>query len=447
MKVETVIKLNRFVPRPYQKEICHAFENLDYKKMVIVAPRRMGKDLVAFNLVIRAALKRVGLYLYLLPTAVQARRVLFEGMTVEGKKFIDFIPSELIKRINMQQMLIELTNNSIIQFAGSENYTSLRGTNPLGCIFSECAYQHPEAYPTMRPILLANDGFAIFISTPFGENHFHTLYKIAEANPKEWYSCLLTVRETQHISEEEIQREIDSGEMSPDLAQQEYYCSFSTGAIGAYYAKYLANMELNHQIGTVDWEPDFPVHSAWDLGMRDSTVILMFQQIGNSIHIIDMYENSGVGLEHYINVLQAKQYSWGKHFAPHDIAVREFTSGGLTRLEKAARLGIKFIVAPNISIIDGIESVRTTLPRIHIDEVKCKKLISAIRDYRKEYDTKLKVYKNHPLHDNNSHACDALRYLCLSLPKLRNTADPVALEKRYNEARYGSNSNLPPMFR
>jgi len=445
MGIETVIKLNKFSPRPYQKELCRAFES-GYKKIVAVMHRRAGKDVVAFNLMIRAALKRVGLYYYLLPTAVQARRVLFEGMTSDGKKFLDFIPDELIKRINKQQMLIELKNGSSICFLGSESFDSLRGQNPVGVVVSEVAYSHPQVYPTIRPILLANNGWIIFISTPNGQNHFYTLYNIAQANPEEWYSTLLTVNDTQQISEEEIRREVESGEISEDMSRQEYLCSFETGAVGSYYGKYLTNMELNHQIGTVDWEPNFPVHTAWDLGMRDSTVILMFQVIGSSVHIIDMYKKNSIGLEHYINVLQAKPYTWGKHIAPHDIQVREFTAGGLTRLEKAAQLGIKFVIAPKLSIIDGIESVRTTLPRMHIDEEKCKPLIAAIRDYRKEYDSKLQVYKNRPLHDNHSDAADSLRMLCVYLPRLRNTSNPEALERRYREAVYGSQNSLPGMF-
>lgn len=448
MKPETELKLSKFVPRNYQIPIFDAFENKGFKKLLVVLARRAGKDIVCFNLMIRAALRRVGIYYYLLPNAVQARKVMFDGITSEGKRILDFIPKELIKPngINIQQMKVTLINNSIIQFVGSEKYDSLRGTNPVGCVFSEYAYQHPQAYPTLRPILLNNNGWAIFISTPFGENHFYTLYEIAKNNPDEWYVYFKTVEDTQHISQEQIQKEIESGEISADMAEQEYYCSFSIGAIGAYYSKYLNNMELNNQIGHVDWEPSFPVHTAWDIGMRDSTSILMFQVIGRQVNIIDMYQNSDVGLEHYINVLQAKQYTWGKHFAPHDIGVREFTGGGLSRFEKALQLGFKFILAPNMSIIDGIESVRTTLPRIYIDDIKCKLLVTALRNYRKEYDTAKKVYKNHPLHDNNSHIADALRYLCISLPKTKDSKSGGHTEN-YMEAMYGGQSHLPPAFR
>lgn len=447
MHIETQLKLQEFVPRDYQLPIFDAFENKHFKKLLIVLPRRAGKDIVCFNLMIRSALKRVGIYYYLLPTAVQARRVMFEGITDDGKRMIDFIPQQLVKSINIQQMKITLINNSIIQFCGSNDFDSLRGTNPVGCIFSEMAYQHPQAYPTLRPILLSNSGYACFVSTPNGENHFHNLYEIALNNPEEWFVYFKTVEDTQHISQQDIQKEIDSGEISPDMAQQEYYCSFSTGAIGSYYAKYLNNMELNHQVGHVDWEPSFPVHSAWDIGMRDSTVILMFQVIGRQINIMDMYINSNVGLEHYINVLQAKGYTWKYHFGPHDLQVREFTSGGLSRIEKAQQLGFEFTLAPNISIIDGIEAVRTTLPRIYIDEKRCKPLLVALKNYRREYDTKNKVYKNKPTHDSHSHIADALRYLCLSIGKTQDGRSAEDLEEMYRKSRYGYQGNMPNFFR
>lgn len=445
--VETQIKLNRFKPRSYQVPILDALENKGYKKILVVMGRRAGKDIVSFNAMIRMALRRVGIYYYLLPTATQARKVMFDGITMDSMKIIDFIPSELVKGINIQQMKITLINNSIIQFCGSENYDSLRGTNAVGIVFSEYAYQHPMAYPTLRPILLANDGWAIFISTPFGSNHFHTLYEIAKSNPHEWFVYYAPVSVTQHISEEQIQAEIDTGEISPDMARQEYYCDFSTGAVGSYYASYLNKMELEGRITQVDWEPNFPVHSAWDLGVRDETVIIMFQVIGKAVHILDVYSNSSVGLEHYINVLQTKPYTWGRHIAPHDIQVREFTAGGLSRFEKAMQLGFKFTVAPNLSLMDGIECVRTTLPRIYIDEKKCRPLIAALRNYRKEYDSARKVYKPTPLHDHNSHYCDALRYLAVSLSKLRVGATPEDIDRRYREAVLGADAHLPPVYR
>jgi hypothetical protein len=231
------------------------------------------------------------------------------------------------------------------------------------------------------------------------------------------------------------------------MAEQEYFCSFSIGAIGAYYAKYLNRMELNDQIGMVDWEPNYPVCTAWDIGMSDQNCILFFQQIGRQINIIDMYINSDVGMEHYINVIQGKEYTYSKHIGPHDLEVRDWTAGGMTRLEKAAQLGLHFSVAPKLSLIDGIESVRTTLPRIYVDEKRCKQLISALRNYRKEYNQETKMYNNKPLHDFNSHIADALRYLCVGLPLVKADTTPEELEQRYQRAMYGDRANMPGIFR
>src|SRR5690606_37344303 len=182
------------------------------------------------------------------------------------------------------------------------------------------------------------------------------------------------------------------------LGRSVHNCSFTMGVEGAYYAKYLDNLRLKNQIGQVLYEPAFPVHTAWDLGVRDSTTIIFFQLIGTSIHIIDCYDKTKEGLEHYVKVLRSKEYMYGKHIAPHDIQVREFGSG-ITRIEKARQLGIKFTLAGNYSLEDGIEAVRSNLPKMYFDEKRCGPLIKALENYRQEFDVKKKVYKSVPLHD------------------------------------------------
>lgn len=447
MNVEAQIHLNKFKPYAFQIPIIKAIEDQNYKRVVAVWHRRSGKDLTAFNIMIRMALRKIGTYYYILPTYKQARLVLFEGKTSDGPSFLEFLPKQLIDKVNIQEMKIKLCNNSMIYFVGSDNYDNLRGTNPRGIVFSEYAYQHPAVYPTLRPILVANDGWAIFLSTPFGENHFYNIYEVAKNSP-EWYSSFYTVDDTGLVTQEQIERERREGLISEDMIQQEYYCSFSVGAVGSYYAKYLIKMELNGQIDDVPWESGFKVHTAWDLGMRDQTTILFFQTIGTTTRIIDMYQNSDVGLEHYINIIQSKPYTYGKHIAPHDIRVRDYSAGGISRWEIAHRLGVIFTMAPDMSVIDGIETVRISLSKIWIDKGKCSLLLSALRDYRKEYDAARKVYKNHPLHDKNSHLADALRYLCISLPKTRDGTSSKELEKRYAEAMYGThNTNMPAIFR
>jgi len=437
VKVETRIKLDRLKLRDYQLPILDAIENRGIRRIVAIMPRRSGKDMTAFLIAIHRCIERPCVVYYIFPTYSQGRKILWDSITNDGKRILDFIPDELIEAKNSQEMKIRFVNGSLLQIVGSDNYDGLVGTNPSLCIFSEYALQDPRAYQYLRPILTANDGTALFISTPRGKNHLWELYNIAQ-NSDDWFAYKLSVEDTHHISLHEIEKEKAEGLMSDDLIQQEYYCSFEMGVEGSYYSKYLDKMRLTGRIGQVPWENGFKVHTAWDLGMRDSTTIIFFQVIGQTIRIIDCYENQKEGLEHYIRTLESKPYSYGKHIAPHDIKVRELGTG-ITRWEKARQLGVTFTMSNDMSIMDGIESVRSAFSKIWIDEVNCKDLLKALENYRQEFDIKKKVYKSQPLHNWSSHFADSMRYLCVSLAKVRDGASPEEIDKRYNEAMYGAN--------
>ncbi len=441
------IYLNRWKPRPYQIAICDALENKGYKKILAIWPRRAGKDITALNLCVRQCLKRVGTIFYVLPTFGSARRIIWDALTNDGMRILDFIPPEIIESRNEQQMRLRFINGSVLQLLGSDTYdTTLVGTNAMGIVFSEYALSDEKAYAYAKPILAANDGFVMFITTPRGKNHVWNLYNIALQNPNEFFVSKLTVADTGHIDMHEIQREVASGEISEDLVQQEYYTSFDLGIEGSYYSKYLDRMRVKGQIGDVPWESGHKVHSAWDLGVRDSTAIIFFQIIGQTIRIIDCYEGSKVGLEHYAKVLAQKEYQWGKHFGPHDIAVMELGSG-ITRIEKARQLGINFTVVPKVGIEDGIEAVRSALSKIWIDQKECKALLNALENYRQEFDIKRKVYSAKPLHNWASNYADAMRYLAVALPLCRDGTTPEELNRRYNDAVFGTQSHLPAVFR
>lgn len=453
MRVETKIHLNKFCPRPYQYKFISAFENKEFKKYLLIWPRRAGKDVVAFNMLLRAALDNVGVYFYLLPTFSQGRRIIFDSITNTGERFLDYIPKELIVSINSQEMKIKLINGSLLQVLGSDTFdTSIVGTNPKGIIWSEYALADSRSYSMARPILAANNGFCILISTPRGKNHLWELYNIAQNFPDEWFVEKLTVDDTQHISMHEIEKDRAEGAMSDDLIAQEYYTSFQFGVEGAYYAKYLDKLRLNNRIGDVPWEVGLRVNTAWDIGYRDSTAIIFYQIAGQTIRIIDYYESSKQGLEHYINVVLAKPYTYSKHFGPHDLSVTEWGSG-ISRIEKARDLGLKFeiqdgrSVVPNVSIEDGIECVRSSFSKIWIDEKNCKQLIKCLENYRQEFDIKRQVYKPQPLHNFASHGADALRYLCLSLPKTRDGLSAQELDNRWQQSQYGNQANMPRFFR
>jgi hypothetical protein len=445
-----------FTPRSYQVPIIEALEHKKYKRVLAILPRRAGKDITAFNICIRYILQHVCVIYYIFPTYAQGKKILWDSIDNEGRRIMDYIPGELIKSQNSQEMKIKFVNGSIFQIVGSDNVDSLMGTNPQGVVFSEYALQDPRAYQFIRPILAANQGWALFISTPRGKNHLWELYNIAEQSPQ-WFCYKLTLDDTKHIPIEEIEKERQEGIMSEDLIQQEYYTSFTMGVEGSYYAKYLDKMKLNKQIGQVPWESSLLVNTVWDIGFRDSTTIIFYQIAGQTIRIIDCYDNNKEGLEHYKSILDEKPYSYGKHFAPHDIGVSEWGTG-ISRIEKAKHLGIKFEVRrdkqnraisalPDMSIMDGIEAVRSLFSKVWIDEQKCAPLIKALENYRQEYDTKKKIYNSRPLHNWASHYADSMRYLALSIPKTRDSMSPQDLDNIRARAIYGGQGQLPKFFR
>lgn len=448
MKVETKLWLNKFVPRPYQLDLLDALETKGFKRALACWPRRAGKDIVAYNWLIRQALTRVGVYYYVFPTYSQGRKILWDSIDNSGFRILNYLPEELIESKNSQEMKIRLTNGSLIQVVGSDRYDTLVGSNPRCVVFSEYALQDPRAYQlAIRPILLGNDGTALFISTPRGKNHFYELYQIAMQNPDVWYHSKLTVDDTKHVPIQEIQADIAAGEYSEEIAAQEWWTSFERGVEGSYYAKYLDRAYLDGRIGEVPYESDHLVHTAWDLGVsKDANCIIFFQVVGQIIRIIDCYTETRKSAEHYVGVLKEKGYLYGKHIAPHDIRVFEATSG-LTRWERYKQLGITFTQAPDVGLIDGIDVVRANFSRLWIDARKCTKLIKSLENYRQEFNVKRNMYEPIPFKDWSNHFADTLRYALISVKKLGVGTTPEDLEKRYQQARYGDQYAMPSFFR
>lgn len=446
LNVETRIKLDKFKPRPYQIPVLDAIENKGYKRVLAIWPRRAGKDICAFNLLIRMALRKVQSIAYCFPTYNSGRRILWDAINNDGFRILDYCPLELATR-NEQKMMLRFTNGSTIQVIGSNDYdTALVGTNFQFICFSEYSLMDPRAYQYSRPILTANQGGALFLSTPRGRNHLWDLYQVAIHTPDEWFVHKLTVADTGHIKQADIQREIDMGELSPGLANQEYNTSFDEGQDGYFYSALIDKMRLEGRIGIVPHEQRFKTHTAWDLGINDPTVIIWFQIIGATVHIIDYYSASNRAIDHFVNVVLNKPYVYGKHFPPHDIMVREQGSG-LTRREMYKQLGISFSEVYKLDLLDGIECAKSSLSKIWIDEVKCKELIRHLTNYCQEYDEARKQYKMIPLHNEASHGADAFRYLCIALKKASfEGASPEQLERRYREALGGHGSNLPGLF-
>lgn len=408
MKIQVPID---WKPRPYQLPLWKYMEG-GGKRAVAVWHRRAGKDLSSINWCAVSAMTRPGLYWHLFPTYNQGRKIAWDGMTRDGRKFLEHFPKEMWEAVNNTEMRLTLKNGSIYQVVGTDNVDRLVGANPVGVVFSEYSLQDPRAWDYIRPILAENGGWALFIYTARGRNHGYDLLNVAKKN-ENWFQQVLSVEDTRAIPLSAIDEERASG-MPEEMIQQEFYCSFDAPLVGSYYGNAMARLLADRHLTKIPYEPLLEVHTAWDLGVGDSTSIIFYQLSGAEIRIIDYYEMQGEGLAHYAKVLREKEYVYGEHLAPHDIQVRDFSTGK-SRLEAARELGIRFRVVPNLRVDDGIEAVRNTLPKCYFDEDKCSHLIEALRQYRKDYDEKRQVFRDRPLHDWTSHPADAMRYLSLGI--------------------------------
>lgn len=415
-------------PREYQEPAWAALES-GVKRLCLVWHRRAGKDLFAINWIAPAAFRRVGLYWHMLPTYSQGRKVVWEGSTRDGRAFLDHFPGyddpgpdRVVVRKRDEQMALTLHNGSRYQVVGADDPDRLVGSNPIGVVFSEWSVMNPDIWGFIQPILAENGGWAVFIFTPRGRNHGWRTYDRSLTNPK-WFTQKLAVSDTYKIdeqgarvhaiSEEAIQEARDEG-MSDAMVQQEFYVSFDAALEGSYYGDLMAKMLNEGRIMKVPHDPNYPVTTAWDLGMADAMSIWFIQCIGGQHRAIDYYWGSGVGIEHYVKFLKEKPYVYNDHIVPHDAKVREL-GAGVERIESARLLGLVLRVLPKYGIKDGIDAVRRILPNCVMDKVKCESGIEGMRQYKKKKVSDQQgpegqaVYADAPLHSWASNPADAFR--------------------------------------
>jgi len=408
-----------YKPRALQAEMHSSLKRWN----VLVMHRRFGKTVFAVNHLIKHALTcelprpRVA---FIAPTFTQAKRIAWDYV----KYYASVIPGV---SFNETELRVDFPNGGRVMLLSAENPDALRGIYLDMAIFDEFGMQNPRVWgEVVRPALSDREGAAIFLGTPAGHNHFFDLLEQARSETDngsdQWYWKIVKASESELVKEAEL--EAARVQMTPEQYEQEYECSFTAAIIGAYYGKLLAEADEDNRITRVPYDPAYPVHTAWDLGVNDSTAI-WFAQIfrGGAVNVIDYYENGGVGLDHYADVINKKDYTYGDHLAPHDIEVRELGSGK-SRLETAASLGLRFKVIPKMKVADGINAARMLLPKCYFDRDRCVTGVEMLRQYRQEWDERRKMFRDHPRHDFTSHAADAFRYLAVGLENRQRFVKP-----------------------
>jgi hypothetical protein len=404
-------------PRPKQAELLAAID-AGCSRACMVVHRRFGKTVLMWVALIRRALTRVGLHLYIGPTYSQVKAIIWDGVDHRGRRLLDYIPRELIAGISENELQITLVNGSIIQLGSAENEDRYRGLNPVTVVCDEYSvWSSGAVWDVLQPALAENRGAAYFAFTPMGEGHGLALYAAAMQAP-DWFTRRWTIAETRRdgpgedgapiISLADVEQMRRDG--TPESAiRRDLFCSFETPVAGAIYAVELERMLVENRIAAVPWHAHLPVETAWDLGARGNNAVVLFQRHGaGRLHVVEALRSGEEGLPGLVREVLRRPYTFAGHHVPPD--VRQTERGTNERLiVQLAQQGLRPIrEVKNPGVEAGIYAARMLLSRTWIDGVKAAALVTSLRAYRQDE-------KGQPVKDGvHDHMCDAWRYAAIA---------------------------------
>lgn len=385
------------------------------------------------------ALQRKGVYYHFLPTLVTARRDVWDNIVRDTYggiehtyRLIDAVfPVEIrAKRPNETEMQIELINGSIWQCMGAEDLEAVnraRGANPFGIVCSEYAFMPVDPWAVLSPILLENQGWIAFISTPnIEDDKFHKLYKNALTDPQ-WLAQLLTIEDTRRdaegedgspvITQEDI-AQLRKENHTEEEIQREYYCSFKGYMRGTIYGDIIESAESARRIGNFPWIPQLPVGVCFDIGHSDAMVMWFYQIQNGNIYFIDYWEGRLKDIKDAAHVLREERpYLYGKIILPWDghSAQNYLEEVGFKNIVVCQRNKMEETGDATMSVQEQIQTVRLAFNRFYFDNTVRDQQNGAgvgldhLKRYARKWNEEKSSFEKEPSHNQHSHAADALR--------------------------------------
>jgi len=425
---------NSFLKLRWYQQVVHDAVFKDKMRFVYLAwCRRLGKEVTSWSILIKyVSLHRcTGVMIY--PDNKVGTRILWEGNMSSGTgstDFMDFLPPVIDRNRDINQTVkrIDFPNGSQIWILGAENYNKLRGINPKIAVFSEYAFQDPMAYRTVRQVMVENNGTIVVQGTFDGKNHGHGLWEKVQGNPN-WFTSFFkadTAKDEEgnlYISEKEIEMMREEG-IPEYFIQQEYFMNTDGDEEKYCFSVALKHMRERDLIVERLWKPGHPVHTFWDIGVRDSNAIIIVQFIRGKANIVGYFESNGKTYEYDIDRIQewraSRNLSLVKHVLPHDGKNRGKFNEGPVAIDAKEYISTK--LGEPCDAVDrpkteefGLQMVRSYLPSCMIDAVECKRLIECLSQHKKEYDEINKCYKKVGGHDWTSHAVKAVQTMCIAI--------------------------------
>jgi phage terminase large subunit len=377
----------------------------------MVCHRRAGKTVACIGELVTRALyttKHRPEYAYIGPYRSQAKKIAWAYL-------LDFTEGLRSGPPRVSDLSVTLHTGATITLYGADNPDALRGIYLDGVILDEYGDCRPALWgEVVLPTLLDRKGWAVFIGTPKGKNHF---WKVVQRAEKEagWYSFILKASESGLLDEEALREA--RAEMSDDQYEQELECNFEAAVQGAYYSALIARMELDSfdgpaRIGNYPYDPNLQVHAAADLGYTDSTAFWFWQLTESGPRIIDYHEANGEEMPYYFDMLAEKGYDYADVWLPHDAKATSFQTGRTT-IEQFLEAGYPCKITPKQKVQHGIDAARMIMHQITINKATCEQGIETLRAYRRAWNDKTQQFSDAPLHDWASNGADAFRYFAL----------------------------------
>lgn len=406
--------------------------------------RRAGKDEIVLNAIAELAEKEIGTYWHCFPEFKQARKAIWNGINMHTgqRRIFDAFPQATIKRMQDDDMFLELHSGSTFQLIGSDRYDATVGSGPRGVAYSEWALSNPSAWAYHSPMIRETKGWAAFITTPRGNNHAKAMFDRAQGSAL-WFSEILPVTETNALSatdlEEALQeyQDLHGLDMGRAFFNQEYLCSFSGAMVGAYFGAEMNRAETEGRICEAPIDYSHPVHTAWDLGKAVNNPIWCFQVIQGVPRIVDFYQPDSDDLTDWVAWLNGKGYN-GNDYVPHDILVTEWGSKR-TRYEVLQGMGRRPKRLARVSVADGLQAARTTINAARFDNnPRVLEGVEGLKNYRREWDDERKTFRETPVKDWAEHIGSAFRYLGLAW---RDVKPPEPKPEKPKELIYTANAD------
>lgn len=438
-----------FNARSYQRKLIEYFR-AGGKSAFCVWHRKSGKDRTATFIESERMFERIGLYWHALPKYEDARRVIWDAITPDGKKLIDInFPREIIKKKLDHEMKIETVNGSIWQPIGADNFDSLVGAFPVHVTYSEYPLMDPRARGYIRPAIAMAKGTELFIGTPRGYNHAHDLWQYARQQPG-WYTSLLTADDTGVFDEAFLAEELKQYQAiygvhdGESLFRQEFYCAWEAANVGSILGRYVETAERESRINDdVAYDADGAgIEISSDLGRRHISAWWFWQPQIGGFNLVDYDEDAGLDAQEWIERLKARigKRKLKRLWLPHDARAKTFSAQHSAIEQFITAFGHdKVDISPETKKQHSINAARSVFRYCRFHRTRCAQGLAALRAWSYKYDEEARQFSKEPVQNWSTDAADAF---CEGAKVMQERVVELKPEQKRGDAAVGADNRM-----